>query len=106
MAINPIQMLESVATLDATNFNALGASQMSAQNSSMVQSSMFAEKISSVDSQIKTSDSLAARYIQGEDIAVHDLMISMGKAKTELQLLVEVRNKLLEAYQEISKIQL
>lgn len=106
MAINAIQSVDAVATLNATNFDVMGASKLSLNNASEVGSSVFAEKLTAVDSSIKSADSLAEQYIKGENIAVHDLMISMGKAKTELQLVVEVRNKLLEAYQEISKIQL
>lgn len=106
MAINSIQALDSISTLNTTNFDIIGASKLSLSDTLDVNSSVFAEKLTVVDSSIKKSDSLAEQYIKGEDVAVHDVMISMGKAKTELQLLIEVRNKLLEAYQEVSKIQL
>jgi flagellar hook-basal body complex protein FliE len=69
-------------------------------------SSLLMNKISSVDSHIRGADGLVESYIKGENIAVHDVLIAMGKAKTELQLVVEIRNKLLESYQEITKIQL
>lgn len=64
------------------------------------------EKTQSVDDAIDKSNGLLIDYMKGEDVAVHDIMIAMGKAKTELHLIVEVRNKLLEAYQEITRIQL
>ena len=35
----------------------------------------------------------------------HDVMIAMEKANTTLQLTMAVRNKILDAYQEISKMQ-
>ncbi len=38
-------------------------------------------------------------------VEVHDLMISMEKASTAMQLTMSVRNKMLEAYQEISRMQ-
>lgn len=38
-------------------------------------------------------------------VEVHDLMISMEKAGTAMQLTMSVRNKVLEAYQEISRMQ-
>jgi len=68
--------------------------------------SLLMDKFSSIDASLHSADSLVERYIKGEDVAVHDVLISMGKAKTELQLAVEIRNKLLESYQEITKIQL
>lgn len=38
-------------------------------------------------------------------VELHDLMIAMEKASTAMQLTMQVRNKLLEAYQEISRMQ-
>lgn len=38
-------------------------------------------------------------------VDVHELMISMEKASTSMQLTMSVRNKVLEAYQEISRMQ-
>ena len=69
-------------------------------------SSVFMEKIQKVDDSLKNADILAEKYMNGESIPVHNLIIAMGKAKTELQLIVEVRNRVLEAYQEITKMQL
>ena len=52
-----------------------------------------------VDSQHLQNDFMAGR--PGE---FHDLMISMEKASTAMQLTLQVRNKVLEAYQEISRM--
>jgi flagellar hook-basal body complex protein FliE len=72
--------------------------------------SLFADlvlsKLDAVNNTVSASHNIVERYVTGEDVAVHDVMIAMGKAKSELQLMVEVRNKLLEAYQEIMRIQL
>lgn len=67
---------------------------------------LIAEKISSVDSHVQKANGLVEQYLKGDDVAVHDVLIAMGKAKTDLQLAVEIRNKVLESYQEITKIQL
>lgn len=67
---------------------------------------LLSEKTLSVDHALDKSNGLLVDYMKGKDVAVHDIMIAMGKAKTELQLIVEVRNKLLEAYQEVTRIQL
>lgn len=57
------------------------------------------------DSQLKAkqvgNDFLTGR--QGVDY--HDLMIAMERASTSMNLTIQVRNKLLEAYQEISRMQ-
>jgi flagellar hook-basal body complex protein FliE len=38
-------------------------------------------------------------------VEFHDLMIAMERASTAMSLTLQVRNKLLEAYQEVSRMQ-
>jgi flagellar hook-basal body complex protein FliE len=42
----------------------------------------------------------------GYDVAVHDVMISMEEARMSLMFMVEVRNRAVEAYQELMRMQL
>lgn len=44
--------------------------------------------------------------LAGQPVEPHDLMIAMEKAGTAMQLTLQVRNKVLEAYQEISRMQI
>ncbi len=44
-------------------------------------------------------------FMTGQPVEYHDLMIAMEKASVAMQLTMSVRNKLLEAYQEISRMQ-
>ncbi len=53
------------------------------------------------DSSVKVSE-LASGKLEN----VHDLMIAMEKSKLALGLAVEVRNKLIEGYKEIMRMQL
>src|SRR5258708_1850757 len=41
----------------------------------------------------------------GESVNVHQVMIDLEKAKLSLQLIVQVRTKLMEAYQNIMQMQ-
>ena len=65
----------------------------------------FLEKIMSIDEAVKTSEAAAVKYLRGEDIPVHQVIISMGKAQSELQLAVEIRNKIIAAYESIVSMQ-
>ena len=40
---------------------------------------------------------------RGENVEVHDLMIAMGKSEVAFNLMLEVRNKLLDAWQILSR---
>jgi flagellar hook-basal body complex protein FliE len=43
--------------------------------------------------------------IGGQDVSLHQAMIAMEEASVSFQLMVEVRNKLLESYQELMRMQ-
>jgi len=45
------------------------------------------------------------KAISGEITDIHDVMIAVEKAKTSFELLMEVRNKMLEAYKELMRLQ-
>lgn len=51
-------------------------------------------------------DQLNQSFIKGELSDVHQLTIATEKASLGLELTVQVRNKVLEAYQEIMRMQL
>ncbi|SHE57045.1 flagellar hook-basal body complex protein FliE [Clostridium fallax] len=64
------------------------------------------EKLGEVnDDQIKANE-LTDKMIRGENVNVHQVMLATEEAKMSLQLAVQVRNKLLEAYQEVNRMQL
>jgi len=45
------------------------------------------------------------KFATGESENLHELMIALEEAKLALDLTVEVRNKVVEAYQELSRMQ-
>ncbi len=49
----------------------------------------------------------AVRDLQsGQNVSLHQAMIAMEEASVSFQLMVEVRNKLLESYQELMRMQI
>ena len=58
-----------------------------------------------VDQVQKASDAQVEAFIAGETENTHEVMIAMNQAELHFQLLTEVRNKLLEGYQEIMRMQ-
>ena len=54
--------------------------------------------------QIEKND-ITARFLAGEIEDVHTAMVAMEKANISFQFLLEVRNKLMESYREIMRMQ-
>ena len=69
-------------------------------------SKVLSDAISKVnDSEVNANNKIES-LIQGEDVEMHEVMLAMQESVLSLQALIEVRNKTVEAYQEISKLQL
>lgn len=51
------------------------------------------------------ADNLTLGLLTGEIQDIHQVTVAMQEAKLAMQLAVEVRNKVIEAYQEISRMQ-
>jgi flagellar hook-basal body complex protein FliE len=67
---------------------------------------MLGEGIGKLDTSLKTADTQLRAMAAGKDVAVQDVMISMEEARMGLMFMVEVRNKAVEAYQELMRMQL
>ncbi len=62
--------------------------------------------IDRADAAQKTADAEVQAFVAGESDNVHDAMIAMNEAELHFQLLTEVRNKLLDGYQELMRMQI
>ncbi len=69
-------------------------------------SDVISNAINNVNEKQINADNSIESLIKGDDITMHEVMISMQESQISMQLLIEVRNKMVEAYQEINKIQL
>jgi flagellar hook-basal body complex protein FliE len=61
--------------------------------------------ISQVNELSDNSDQKVAQLVQGDRQDVHNVMIAVEKADIAFQLMMQVRNKIVNAYQEVSKLQ-
>jgi flagellar hook-basal body complex protein FliE len=57
------------------------------------------------DKQVAAGDAVNG-LLSGKNVSLHQAMISMEEASVSFQLMVEVRNKLLDSYQELMRMQI
>ena len=60
--------------------------------------------VNDVDVMQKDSSKKIQDFMAGEISDVHDVMMAVEKAGTSFQLLMELRNKMMDAYQEIKRM--
>lgn len=67
--------------------------------------SMLNQYIQKADAVVKNSEQQSILLAQGENVNLHDITIASQKASVALQLTAQIRNKAVEAYQEIMRMQ-
>ena len=65
---------------------------------------ILAESIQSVQDLSENADRLSVDLSLGRPVELHQVMLATTKAAIALELLIEIRNKIIEAYQEISRM--
>lgn len=68
-------------------------------------SQMLSQSIDAVNTNQQRASSLASAYERGDDnVSLTQVMVNMQKAEVSFKALVEVRNKFVDAYQEIMRM--
>jgi flagellar hook-basal body complex protein FliE len=68
-------------------------------------SSMLGKFVSEVNTQQLNASQSVNAVQSGQNVPLHQAVISMEEASVSFQMMVEVRNRLLESYQEIMRMQ-
>jgi len=68
-------------------------------------SDLLGNAVNSINSTQVAADTAATQLITGQSTDVHSVMIAMAKAKVTFDLGVQVRNKLLDGYNELMRTQ-
>ena len=64
------------------------------------------QQLEEVNSLQKDADRLTEDFLVGEPVEIHQMLIAMEKADLALRQTVEIRNKMLEAYKQITNMQI
>lgn len=97
--------IQSIESNSVINNVSISNKDMNSENSTSF-SKVIGDVINNVNDKQIESNSMIDSFIKGEDVTMHDVMLSMQESQMSMQLLIEMRNKIVEAYQEINKVQL
>lgn len=64
------------------------------------------QQVGELNQQLQSSDQLVRQLAAGEINNLHQVMMELEKAKLNFELVTQVRNKVLEAYREVIRMQL
>ncbi len=103
MPISAIGSIDSAPLLDSAGTKIAGAPESGRNVHSF--SDVLANALTDVNKLQQNAGVAVEKLAKGEDIDVHQVMIAMEQASTALQLTLQVRNKMVDAYTEIMRTQ-
>lgn len=105
MAISPIDEARPVASVTSVRRTESGTAVGGANETATSFKEAVKNALGEVNDLQNQADDMAMKLATGDVEDVHRAMIAMQKAKLALDLTIQVRNKVIEAYQEIMRMQ-
>ena len=69
-------------------------------------SSVLSEAIGRVDQNNKDAANAIDRYLSGENEEIHETVMAVQRNELQFELFLQVRNKVVQAYQEVMRMQM
>lgn len=100
---NFVPLQEIFNNLSVNNSNINNLENKSTENSFQ---NVLEDSLNKINDKQLSADKITNEFIAGENVEVHEMMLSMEEAKMSLQLAIQVRNKVVEAVKELTNMQL
>lgn len=105
MSIDAIAALPTVAFEPAVSYLPSLAPQTATPAAGGDFASWFGEQLAQTNAQLTSADQGIQQLALGDASNLHHVMIQLEEAKLSLQLVMQVRNHLLDAYRELMQMQ-
>ena len=102
-AIQPFQP-PKITTQELQNLGSVGQAQHLQPGRGF--SDYLSDMVRDVNAKQANAGATVESVLAGESVPLHQAMIAVEEASVSFQLMVEVRNKLLESYQELMRMQI
>ena len=98
--------IEAIGAIGAGVIDAPRTTSIETRASGADFAALLGDGVAATDASLKAADSQLRALAAGHDVPLHDVMISMEQARIDLTLMAEVRNRIVESYQELMRMQL
>ena len=105
MRIAPVDLGQSIGSLTKIGSGSDNTASVRPENGIDSFKDVVKKAVSEVNSLQNQGDQMAMKIAKGDTEDVHQAMMAMNKAKLALDLTIQVRSKVVEAYQEIMRMQ-
>lgn len=104
MTVVPIPPVGAAAAIDRTWPSSIGASLPAAPGASF--GNMLLDGINSVSDNTASADQMVRAFALDDTIPVHQVTFALEQARLSLELMLQVRTRIVEGYQQLMGMQL
>ena len=100
-------MIEAIAALTA-GASLTAPAQVSGATSATAAgfADVFEQQLNKVNTDLSLAETSLQKLAAGEQIELHDVMIALETARIGVQTMVQVRNRMVEAYRDLMRMQI
>ena len=108
MGISPIDRLDNVAQVQENSLNSQNQRRSNSAVKNMANDigNAFSNSLNDVNKAQNAAYEAAETFASGGDISVHEVMLASQKANLTMQMALQMRNKLVNAYNELYNVRI
>lgn len=104
--IGAININSDIFANSITNNTISSSSMTNNEKSGLKFSDVIDKAVNEVNNSQVSANNKIESFIKGEDVTMHEVMLAVQESQMSMQLMLEVRNKIVEAYKEVNSVQL
>jgi len=105
MSVPPIEAVGALAALEPSMLAAGQTAGFAAPGGTSF-ARMLLDGVGQVDARLQDADAIARAFVLDDSIPVHQVTYALERARMSLELMLQVRARLVEGYQELMRMQL
>ncbi|MBL8173836.1 MAG: flagellar hook-basal body complex protein FliE [Bryobacterales bacterium] len=102
--MNPLSMIRMTPPVEP--LKPTGTSPASPQNPSQEFGQLFEQAVQRVEQAHRDGQEKVGRLLRGEDQELHEVLLATQRAELSFEYFLQVRNKVVQAYQEVMRMQM
>ncbi len=108
MGISPIDRLDNIAQVQENSLNSQNQRRSTSAVENMANDigNAFSNSLNDVNKSQNAAYEAAETFASGGDISVHEVMLASQKANLTMQMALQMRNKLVNAYNELYNVRI
>ncbi len=104
--ISAININSDIFANSITNNTISSSSMANNEKSGLKFSDVIDKAVNEVNNSQVSANNKIESFVKGEDVTMHEVMLAVQESQMSMQLMLEVRNKIVEAYKEVNSVQL